>query len=58
MRIDKQQVVRLLRSRGEQDLAQRARAELPEPLDSDQHADQLARFGIDPRDVLGDPDIS
>jgi hypothetical protein len=57
MRIDKQQVVRLLRSRGEQDRAQQARAELPEHLDSDQHAEQLASFGIDPRDVLGDPDL-
>jgi hypothetical protein len=56
MRIDKQQVVRLLRSRGEQDLAQRARAELPDHLDSDQHADQLARLGVDPRDLLGDLD--
>ena len=53
MQIDKQQILDLLRSRGDQQQADQADAELPDQVDTDQHADLLSRFGINVQDLLG-----
>lgn len=42
-----------MRSRGEQEVAERAKAELPDQLDSAQHADQLGKLGVSPDQLAG-----
>ena len=46
MNIDKQQILELLRSQGKSDQAQQADSELPEQVDTDQHAGLLQKLGI------------
>ena len=53
MQIPKEQILEFLRSRGEDDKAGQANQELPEQVDTDQHADILQRLGINPQDLLG-----
>ena len=53
MQIPKEQILEFLRSRGEQDKASEADEQLPDQVDTDQHADILQRLGIDPQDLLG-----
>ncbi|WP_374970390.1 hypothetical protein [Terrabacter sp. BE26] len=52
MQIDKQQILELLRNRGDQQQAQQAESELPDQVDTDQHADLLGKFGINPQELL------
>lgn len=52
MNIDKNQIVELLRSQGHPQ-ADQAEQELPDQVDPEQHADLLAKFGINPQDLLG-----
>ena len=49
MQIPKEQILELLRSRGQDDKAGQAQQELPDQLDTD----LLQRLGINPQDVLG-----
>ncbi len=53
MQIDKQEILELLRSRGEHDTADQAENELPDEVDTDEHAAQLKQLGINPADLLG-----
>ena len=53
MQIPKEQILELLRSRGEQDKAGQAESELPEQVDTDQHAGLLEKFGLNPQDLIG-----
>ena len=53
MQIDKQQIIEFLKSRGDQQQAQQAEGELPDQVDTDQHADLLNRFGVNPQELLG-----
>jgi hypothetical protein len=53
VQIPKDQILDLLRKRGESDKAQQADKELPDQVDPEQHADLLGRLGIDPGDLLG-----
>ena len=53
MNIDKQQILELLRSQGKSDQAQQADSELPEQVDTDQHAGLLQKLGINIDDLLG-----
>jgi len=53
MQIPKEQILEFLRSRGEQDKAGQADRELPDQVDTDQHADVLERLGINPQELLG-----
>ncbi|MFA9446591.1 hypothetical protein [Egicoccus sp. AB-alg6-2] len=50
MNIDKDQILGMLRDRGEQDKAQQADQELPQQVDTDdpEHRNILQKFGIDP----------
>ncbi|NUO33650.1 MAG: hypothetical protein HOQ27_01045, partial [Dermatophilaceae bacterium] len=52
MQIDKQQIIEFLKNRGDQQQAQQAEGELPDQVDTDQHADLLNRFGINPQELL------
>ena len=54
MEIPKEQILEMLRSQGEGDKAEQAANELPDTVDPAQHADQLSRLGIDPKQLLGD----
>ncbi len=53
MQIDKQQVIDMLKKRGDHDQAAQAEQNLPGQVDTDQHADQLSKLGVDPQDLLG-----
>ena len=53
MQIDKEQILQLLRERGEGDKADQAASQLPDQVDTDQHADVLQRLGIDPSHLTG-----
>jgi len=53
MQIDKQQIIELLRNRGEQQQAAQAETELPDQVDTDQHGDLLSKFNINPQELLG-----
>jgi hypothetical protein len=53
MNIDKQQIIELLRSRGDSDQAAQADSELPDTVDTDKDAGLLSKFGINTEDLLG-----
>jgi hypothetical protein len=53
MQVDKEQILQLLRSRGEHGQAQQAEQELPDKVDTDEHAGQLSNIGLNPQDLLG-----
>lgn len=52
MQIDKSQIIELLKTRGEQDKADQADAELPEKVDTEQHQGLLEKLGISPTELL------
>ena len=55
MELPKDKIIELLRSRGENDKADRANDELPDQVDTDNqdHASLLSKFGIDPGSLGG-----
>jgi uncharacterized protein YidB (DUF937 family) len=53
MQFDKTQIIEMLRQQGKNDQADQADQELPDQVDTDQHADLLQRFGLDPKELLG-----
>jgi hypothetical protein len=53
MQFDKSTVLDLLRQRGDRQRADQAAQELPDQVDTDQHAGLLDRFGLDPKELLG-----
>ena len=53
MEIPKDKILELLRDRGDNDKADQANRELPDKVDTEQHADLLGRLGIDPGSLLG-----
>ena len=52
MQIPKDQILEFLRSRGDNDKASQAEGELPDQVDTDQHAGLLQKYGIDPQDLI------
>lgn len=54
MEIPKDQILQLLRDRGDHDKAQQADQQLPDQVDTDQHSDLLGKIGINPSDLVGD----
>ena len=52
MKIDKDQILQLLRSQGDDATAQQADQELPGQVDTEQDAGLLATFGIDPMELI------
>lgn len=53
MQIEKQQVIEFLEARGDKDAAERAQHDLPDPVDTEENADQIALLGIDEDDLTG-----
>jgi hypothetical protein len=51
MQIPKEQILEFLRSQGKDDQVGQADQELPDQVDTDQHADLLEKFGIDPGEL-------
>jgi hypothetical protein len=52
MEIPKDQILDLLRQQGKDDQVGQAQQELPDQVDPEKHSDLLAKFGIDPQDVM------
>ncbi|RBY76546.1 hypothetical protein DQ239_13435 [Blastococcus sp. TF02-09] len=52
MNIDKNQILELLRSQGDEGRAQQAESELPDQVDTDRDAGLLSKFGIDPMELI------
>ena len=52
MEIPKSKVLELLEEQGKSDQAEQARQELPDQVEPDRDAGLLAKFGIDPQDLL------
>lgn len=55
MQIDKNQIIDMLRSRGDDAKADQADKQLPEKVDTDQHSELLTKVGINPKDLLDGP---
>jgi hypothetical protein len=53
MQIDKQQIIAKLTELGQQDRAAQVDQELPDQVDTDQHAGILDKLGINLSDLLG-----
>ena len=53
MQIDKNQILELLRSQGKPEQAQQAEGELPDQVDTEQHAGLLEKFGVSIPELLG-----
>jgi hypothetical protein len=52
MQLDKSMILDLLRQRGDQQTVDQADQELPDQVDTDQHAGLLERFGLNPQELL------
>ena len=52
MNIDKQQILELLRSQGDDAKAEQADQELPGQVDTDRDAGLLSKFGLDPMELV------
>lgn len=52
MEIPKDEILDLLRQQGKDDQASQAQQELPDKVDTEQHADLLSKFGIDPKELI------
>lgn len=53
MQIDKDQIISLLRQRGDDAKADQAQQELPGQVDTEKDSGLLAKLGIDPSELLG-----
>ena len=53
MQIDKDQIISLLRQRGDDAKAEQAQQELPGQVDTERDSGLLSKLGIDPNDLLG-----
>ena len=52
MQLDKNMILDFLRERGQQDQAAQAEQQLPDQVDTDQDANLLQQFGIDPQELI------
>jgi hypothetical protein len=52
MQIDKDQILQLLRSQGDDQKAQQAEQQLPGQVDTDEHAGLLSKLGLDPMELV------
>ena len=52
MQIDKQEIIKLLREKGEHDKAGKAEQQLPDKVDHEQHQGLLQEVGINPQELL------
>ena len=52
MNTDKDTILNLLRSNGQDADADQAQQDLPDQVDTDQHAGLLEKFGVNPADLI------
>jgi hypothetical protein len=52
VRLDKQELVRMLRTEGDNDTADKVESQLPDEIDTDQHGDQLEGAGLDRTELM------
>lgn len=52
MQIPKDQILEMIRSRGDEDQARQAEGELPDQVDTDQDGGLLEKYGIDVQSLL------
>ena len=52
MNIDRNTILEMLRGDGQHEQADQAQQELPDQVDTDQHASVLGKFGINPTDLI------
>ena len=52
MEIPKEQILELIKDRMGSQQASQAHQELPDQVDTDQHAGTLSKFGIDPQELI------
>jgi hypothetical protein len=52
MNIDKDTILTMLRSNGQDTDADQAQQDLPDQVDTDEHAGLLDKFGINPADLI------
>jgi hypothetical protein len=52
MQFDKSQILDLLKSQGDHGKAQQADEQLPDKVDTDQHAGLLEKLGLSPQDLI------
>ncbi len=53
MQFDKQQIVSMLRERGDHDKADQAEQELPDEVDHEEHGGLLEQLDLNPQELLG-----
>ena len=53
MQIDKNKIMDMLRSKGDQPTTEQADKELPDKVDTDKDSGLLAKLGINPKDLMG-----
>ena len=53
MEIPKDEILKLLRERGQSDQAQQAEQELPDQVDPERDSGLLSRFGLEPQELIG-----
>jgi len=53
MNISKDQIIQFLKDRGQSGQADQASSELPDQVDTDKDSGLLAKFGINPEELLG-----
>jgi hypothetical protein len=51
--IPKEKILELLQQQGKGDQAEQARQDLPDQVDPERDSGLLAKFGLDPQDVIG-----
>ena len=49
--VPKDQILEMLAARGQDDQIDEATNQLPDPVDTEEHADLLAQLGVDPGDL-------
>ena len=52
MHIDKDQIIQLLRERGDHDKAQQAEQGLPQKVDHEEHEGLLQELGVNPQELI------
>lgn len=53
MEIPKDQILQLLRDRGDDQQAEQADQKLPDKVDPDRDSGLLSKFGVDPQELIG-----
>jgi hypothetical protein len=53
MEIPKDEIIKLLKERGDHDKADQAEQELPDNVDHEEHSNLLEKHGINPQDLAG-----